>query len=168
MEVELRQQVANSFAGKHLKSLLTTKMVKDSLADAQSDVNKLVEAGRKEARKYLAKQVGEIKKRNWSEEVELNEKFKNKICQKMRKAAEDEIPLDTIVEKLNERTEYLKDHFDQRVQKTVREYMDDGFKKAVDAEVQRIISNAFDIGRERNDKSRVVLVDPPTPSTESA
>lgn len=117
LEFEIRNNIVQAFAKKHLKPL-----VNDFKFDAM--LRQVRESGQEEAKKVIEEKLGKFETKNWREYFSLNDNIKQSI----RQSAQEKI------------MEQVKEAVEEVTTKFTPEYLDKIISARVDEEVKRRIN----------------------------
>ena len=142
LEVELRHQVVEEFAKRHLKEVVQSEIFERVLKAALQEVDAAALTAVKQAQKLVEERIGQVEGTSWAPTIKLNDKFRTAINSAAVNAVRDAIPNDEIVAHVDRHVDALKRWGEQQIRQAVERVYGESFKAAVQAEVQKLLSSA--------------------------
>lgn len=125
LEFEIRNNIIQAFANKHLKPL-----VNDYKFDAM--LKKVQESGQEEAKKVIEEKLGKFETKNWREYFSLNDNIKTAIRQSAQEKIMEQV--DAAAKEVTDKftPEYLDKLIEKRVNEEVLFRIRDGVKNKLE------------------------------------
>lgn len=135
MEVELREQVASSFAGKHLKSLLNDKVFNHFRKEVSAQVDE-----------EIAKNVATMKRDGWRTRVHLDTKIREAIRDSVEKAAKAAFGDEMVREYVDKEARRVKADVDYKIDRAIKRAISkEKLGEVVAARVQELLTTAANL-----------------------